>query len=818
MHEQGEFFVEQKKTRDIADELKKSYLDYSMSVIIGRALPDVRDGLKPVHRRILYAMSELRNDYNKPYKKSARIVGDVIGKYHPHGDVAVYDTIVRMAQGFAMRYPLIDGQGNFGSVDGDAPAAMRYTEVRFAKIAHEIMADIDKETVDFVPNYDDSLREPVVLPSKVPNLLVNGASGIAVGMATNIPPHNLGEVVDGLIALIKNPDITISELMEYIHGPDFPTGGFICGKAGMRSAYETGKGVIKIRARAFIEQVAKGGRENIVITEIPYQVNKAKLVEKIAELGRLKQVDGIHDVRDESDRDGMRIVVELKRDGVAQVVLNHLYKHTQMETSFGVILIAIVNGRPELLDLKGLLTHFLQHRKTIIIRRTTYELKKAQERAHILEGLKTALENLDEVVGLIRASKTPQEAKSGLIERFALSLIQAQAILDMRLQRLTGLERDKILDEYAAILKDIERYKAILASDALVLEIVEEELKALRSEYGDARKSEIVDDLEEIDIEDLIVEEDVVVTLSHGGYIKRNPVSLYRSQRRGGKGVAGVSSKQDDFAEHLFVASTHDYFLCFSNLGRIYWIKVHEIPEGSRASRGKALINLLPLDQGRNERIAAVIPVRTFEPDRFVVMATKKGLIKKTRLDEFSRPRPSGIIAAVINKDDELIAADMTDGKADIFLGTREGFSIRFPENDVRQMGRTAAGVKGIALKDGDHVVDMVIISGGRGTLMTVTENGYGKRTSIEEYRVQSRGGKGIINIKTTDKVGSVVNVLMVDDTDELMLVGTSGNIIRIRASDVRTIGRSTQGVRLIQLAEGDKLAAVAKLAEREGE
>ncbi|UKL13089.1 DNA gyrase subunit A [Dissulfurimicrobium hydrothermale] len=818
MHEQGEFFVEQKKTRDIADELKKSYLDYSMSVIIGRALPDVRDGLKPVHRRILYAMSELRNDYNKPYKKSARIVGDVIGKYHPHGDVAVYDTIVRMAQGFAMRYPLIDGQGNFGSVDGDAPAAMRYTEVRFAKIAHEIMADIDKETVDFVPNYDDSLREPVVLPSKVPNLLVNGASGIAVGMATNIPPHNLGEVVDGLIALIKNPDITISELMEYIHGPDFPTGGFICGKAGMRSAYETGKGVIKIRARAFIEQVAKGGRENIVITEIPYQVNKAKLVEKIAELGRLKQVDGIHDVRDESDRDGMRIVVELKRDGVAQVVLNHLYKHTQMETSFGVILIAIVNGRPELLDLKGLLTHFLQHRKTIIIRRTTYELKKAQERAHILEGLKTALENLDEVVGLIRASKTPQEAKSGLIERFALSLIQAQAILDMRLQRLTGLERDKILDEYAAILKDIERYKAILASDALVLEIVEEELKALRSEYGDARKSEIVDDPEEIDIEDLIVEEDVVVTLSHGGYIKRNPVSLYRSQRRGGKGVAGVSSKQDDFAEHLFVASTHDYFLCFSNLGRIYWIKVHEIPEGSRASRGKALINLLPLDQGRNERIAAVIPVRTFEPDRFVVMATKKGLIKKTRLDEFSRPRPSGIIAAVINKDDELIAADMTDGKADIFLGTREGFSIRFPENDVRQMGRTAAGVKGIALKDGDHVVDMVIISGGRGTLMTVTENGYGKRTSIEEYRVQSRGGKGIINIKTTDKVGSVVNVLMVDDTDELMLVGTSGNIIRIRASDVRTIGRSTQGVRLIQLAEGDKLAAVAKLAEREGE
>ncbi|MGQ9745627.1 MAG: DNA gyrase subunit A [Dissulfurimicrobium sp.] len=818
MQDQDELFLEPKNTRDIAEELKKSYLDYAMSVIIGRALPDVRDGLKPVHRRILYAMSELKNDYNKPYKKSARVVGDVIGKYHPHGDMAVYDSIVRMAQDFVMRYPLIDGQGNFGSIDGDAPAAMRYTEVRFTKIAHEMMADIDKETVDFAPNYDDSLSEPVVLPSRLPNLLVNGASGIAVGMATNIPPHNLSEVVDGLIALIKNPDITISELINYIPGPDFPTGGFICGKGGIKSAYETGRGIIKMRARAFVEQVAKGGRENIIITQLPYQVNKAKLVEKIAELGRLKQIEGIHDVRDESDREGMRIVVELKRDGIAQVVLNNLYKHTQMETTFGVILIAIVNGRPELLNLKGLLTHFLEHRKTIIIRRTTFELKKAQERAHILEGLKTALENLDDVVALIRASKTPQEAKAGLTERFALSPIQAQAILDMRLQRLTGLERDKILEEYAQINKDIERYKNILASNIMVLKIVEEELMALKAEYGDARRSELIGDPEEINIEDLIVEEDMVVTLSHRGYIKRNPVRLYRSQRRGGKGIAGMSSKQDDFIEHLFVASTHDYFLCFSNLGWIYWIKVHEIPEGSRTSRGKALINLLPLNQEQNEHIAAVIPVRRFEPDRFVVMATRKGLIKKTPLDAFSRPRPSGIIAAMINEGDELIAADMTDGKADIFLGTRNGFSIRFHESDVRQMGRTAAGVKGIALKDGDEVVDMVIISKDQGTLMTVTENGYGKRTSIDEYRTQRRGGKGIINIKTTDKVGSVVNVFMVDDTDELILVGTSGNIIRIKTSDVRTIGRSTQGVRLIHLAEGDKLAAVAKLAEREEE
>jgi DNA gyrase subunit A len=818
MPEQVEIFAGTKKTCDIADELKRSYLDYAMSVIIGRALPDVRDGLKPVHRRILYAMQELRNDYNKAYKKSARIVGDVIGKFHPHGDVAVYDSIVRMAQDFAMRYPLVDGQGNFGSVDGDAPAAMRYTEIRLKKIAHEILADIEKETVDFVPNYDSSLGEPAVLPSKIPNLLINGSAGIAVGMATNIPPHNFGEVADALIALIHNPNITVSDLMEYIPGPDFPTAGFICGRGGIKAAYETGRGLIKMRARALIEQQAKGNREQIIIVEIPYQVNKAKLVEKIADLVRQKKIEGVHDVRDESDRDGMRVVVELKRDGVAQVILNHLYKHTPMESTFGVILLAIVNGRPELLSLKELLTHFLQHRKTTIIRRTAYELKKAEERAHILEGLKIALENLDEVVALIRASGTPAEAKSGLIGRFGLTAIQAQSILDMKLQRLTGLEQGKILEEYAQVIEDIGRYRSILASDALVLEMVREELAALKEEYGDHRRTEIIGDPEEINVEDLIVEEDMVVTLSHGGYIKRNPLSLYRSQRRGGKGVAGLAVKQEDFVADLFVASTHDYFLFFSNLGRLYWLKVHEIPQAARISRGKALVNLLPLDREANEHIAAVIPVRTFEPDLFVVMATSKGVVKKTSLDAFSRPRPPGIIAAIIRDGDELIAADITDGHADVFLGTSKGHSIRFPETDVRPMGRTAAGVRGINLAPGDRVVDMVIISEHDRTLLSVTSNGYGKRTTANEYRVQSRGGKGIINLKTTEKTGHVVGVLLVNDTEEIMLIGSSGNIIRIGVQDIRTIGRSTQGVRLIRLEEGDLLAAVAKLAERDEE
>ncbi len=816
MSEQMEMFSDPTPRCDIAEELKRSYLDYAMSVIIGRALPDVRDGLKPVHRRILFAMHELGNSYNRPYKKSARIVGDVIGKYHPHGDAAVYDALVRMAQDFSMRYPLVDGQGNFGSIDGDAPAAMRYTEVRLTKLAHELMADIGKDTVDFVPNYDETLQEPSVLPSKVPNLLLNGSSGIAVGMATNIPPHNLNEVGNALIALIKNPNITVAELMEHIPGPDFPTGAFICGRQGIKNAYQTGRGIIKMRARATVEQQAKGNRELIVVSEIPYQVNKAKLIEKIAYLVRDKKITGIQEVRDESDREGMRIVIELKRDAVAQVVLNQLYKHTPMETSFGIIMLAIVHGRPELLNLKELLSHFLDHRKTVIIRRTTYDLRKAEERAHILEGLKIALENLDDVVALIRASASPKEAKAGLVSRFGLSEIQAQAILDMKLQRLTGLEQDKILKEYEDILKAIKKYKEILASEALVLEIIEQELVELVEAFGDERRTEIIGTPEEISLEDLIVEEDMVVTISHKGYIKRNPLSLYRSQRRGGKGVTGLSSKQEDFVSKLFVASTHDYFLFLSNLGRLYWLKVHEIPQGSRTSRGKAMVNLLPLDKSAGEKIAGVVPVRTFDKDKYLMMVSRSGIVKKTPLEAFSRPRPAGIIAAVVRPGDELIGGALTDGNSDIFLATRNGLSIRFSEQDVRPMGRTAAGVKGISLNEGDKVVAMVVISDDSGTLLTVTENGYGKRTPVTEYRVQARGGKGIINFKVTEKTGPVVGVLLVKDTDEVMLVGDSGNIIRTRVKEIRVTGRSAQGVKVIRLQEGAHLASIALLAENE--
>ncbi len=816
MSEQMEMFSDPTQLCDIAEELKKSYLDYAMSVIIGRALPDVRDGLKPVHRRILFAMHELGNSYNRPYKKSARIVGDVIGKYHPHGDAAVYDALVRMAQDFSMRYPLVDGQGNFGSIDGDAPAAMRYTEVRLTKLAHELMADIGKDTVDFVPNYDETLYEPSVLPSKVPNLLLNGSAGIAVGMATNIPPHNLNEVGNALIALIKNPDITISELMEHIPGPDFPTGGFICGRQGIKNAYETGRGIVKMRARATVEQQAKGKRELIVISEIPYQVNKAKLIEKIAYLVRDKKITGIQEVRDESDREGMRIVIELKRDAVAQVVLNQLYKHTPMESSFGIIMLAIVHGRPELLNLKEMLNHFLDHRKTVIIRRTTYDLRKAEERAHILEGLKIALDNLDEVVALIRASKSPKEAREGLISKFGLSTIQAQAILDMKLQRLTGLEQEKIIKEYEDILKAIKRYKEILANESLVLEIIEQELTELIETFGDDRRTEIIGTPEEISLEDLIVEEDMVVTISHRGYIKRNPLSLYRSQRRGGKGVTGLSSKQEDFVSKLFVASTHDYFLFISNLGRLYWLKVHEIPQGSRTSRGKAMVNLLPLDRAAGEKIAGVVPVRTFDKDKYLMMVSRSGIVKKTPLEAFSRPRPAGIIAAVVKPGDELIGGALTDGNSDIFLATRNGMSIRFSEKDVRPMGRTAAGVKGISLNEGDEVVAMVVISDDSGTLLTVTENGYGKRTPVTEYRVQARGGKGIINFKVTEKTGLVVGVLLVKDSDEVMLVGDSGNIIRTRVNEIRVTGRAAQGVKVIRLKEGARLASIALLAETE--
>ena len=816
MAEQGDLF-ESQNARDITEELRRSYLDYAMSVIVGRALPDVRDGLKPVHRRVLYAMYELKNDYNKPYKKSARVVGDVIGKYHPHGDAAVYDTIVRMAQDFAMRYPLIDGQGNFGSIDGDSPAAMRYTEVRLTKLAHELMADIEKETVDFVPNYDNSLKEPTVLPTKVPNLIINGSSGIAVGMATNIPPHNLSEVVDALVALIHDPSIEISELMKYIPGPDFPTGAYICGQSGIKKAYETGRGIIRMRARATIEKQAKS-KAQIIITEIPYQVNKAKLVEHIALLVRQKKVEGISEVRDESDREGLRVVIDLKKDSLAEVVLNYLYKHTQLESTFGIIFLAIVHGKPELLNLKGLLLHFLEHRKVVVIRRTTYDLKKAEERAHILEGLKIALDNLDEIVALIRASKSPKEAKDALMERFSLSAIQAQAILDMKLQRLTGLERDKIIQDYEQVLKDIKYYKEILSSEALVYKIIEEELLSIKEEFGDERRTQIIGEPKEIRVEDLIAEEDMVVTLSHKGYIKRNPLSLYRSQRRGGKGVSGLDAKIEDFIAKLFIASTHDYVLCFSNRGKLYWLKVHEIPQAGRTSRGKALVNLLPLDRENGERIAAVIPVRDFNSGRYVLMATKKGLVKKTELKAFANPRPSGIIAAQVQESDELIAATITQGDVDIFLATRNGYSIRFPETEVRPMGRTAMGVRGIRLddKNGDRVVSMEALYEQNGTILTITENGYGKRTSIDEYRVQGRGGKGVINIKVTEKVGKVVGSLLVSDTDEVMLVGSSGNIIRTGVKDVRVIGRSTQGVKLIQLSPGERVVAIAKLAEHE--
>jgi DNA gyrase subunit A len=818
MQEQGEVFQENIVQCDIASELKRSYLEYAMSVIVGRALPDVRDGLKPVHRRILFTMNEMSNDYNKPYKKSARVVGDVMGKYHPHGDAAIYDSIVRMAQDFSMRYLLVDGQGNFGSVDGDPPAAMRYTEIRLKKISHEIMADIDKETVDFSPNYDNSLSEPDVLPSKIPNLLINGSSGIAVGMATNIPPHNFGEVIDALIEMIKNPDITINEITQIIKGPDFPTGAFICGTGGIISAYHTGRGSVKMRARSDIETL-KGGREQIVITEIPYQVNKAELIEKIADLVKNKKIEGIGEVRDESDRQGMRVVIELKKEGVPKVIMNHLYKHTSLEKNFGIIMLAIVDGKPELLNIKSALYNFIEHRKVIVTRRTAYDLRKAKERAHILEGLTIAVDNLDEVVSLIRNSANPPEAKQGLITRFNLSEIQAQAILDMRLQRLTGLEREKIHAEYEQILKDIAGLEEILANENLVLDIIQNELIAMREEYSDERKTELIGDPEEINIEDLIAEEDMVVTLSHTGYIKRNSETLYKSQKRGGKGITGHSSMDDEFISNIFVASTHDYMLCLTNFGKLYWLKVHEIPQAGRTSKGKSIVNLIPIDKEKGEKLTTIVPVRTFDQDKFLVMVTKNGTIKKTSLEDFSRPRPSGIIAANINEGDELIGADITDGTTEIFLATQKGLSIRFPENDVRSMGRTAAGVRGIDLADDDNVVGMVIISKEKdGEILAITANGYGKRTPINAYRSQSRAGKGVINLKITGKVGDVLGILYVNEHDEVMLIGTGNKIIRISVKGIRSSGRSTQGVRLINLGETEKLAAIALLVEKDEE
>jgi DNA gyrase subunit A len=800
----------------IEEEMKRSYLDYAMSVIIGRALPDVRDGLKPVHRRVLYGMWESGNRSDRPYKKSARIVGDVMGKYHPHGDSAIYDTVVRMAQDFAMRYPLVDGQGNFGSLDGDNPAAMRYTEVRLMKLAEEMLRDdIDKETVDWGPNYDGSETEPLVLPARVPNLLVNGAAGIAVGMATNIPPHNLREVVDALMMLIENPDVLIKDLMTVIPGPDFPTAGFIHGLEGIRSAYTTGRGIIQLRARVEIETNARTERQAIVVTEIPYQVNKKRLIEHIAELIREKKLEGVSDLRDESDRDGIRIVIEVKRDAIAEILLNSLYKMTQLQTTFGIILLAIVDNQPKVMTLKELLHHFLNHRKTVVIRRTRYDLRKAEERAHILEGILKALDHLDEVIATIRASQTPSEARENLMSRFALTEVQSQAILDMRLQRLTGLEREKVVEEYRALMVTIERLRAILGSDQLVLEEIKRELGELRESYGDKRRTEIIPETHDISIEDMIADEPMVITVSQSGYVKRSPLSLYRAQGRGGKGRTGMVTKEDDFVEHLYVATAHSYILVFTESGRIHWLKVHEIPEAGPAARGKAIVNLLNLEP--SERLATTVAVREFRDDRYLVFSTANGTVKKTALSAYSNPRVGGIIGINIDEGDCLLAVRETDGQKDILLATAKGFSIRFPESDVRTVGRASYGVKGLELRAGDRLVAMEELDP-HGQVLTVTERGYGKRTPVEDYRLQGRGGLGIINLKVTPKTGEVVGVKYVTPEEGLMLITQEGMIIRLNVSGVREVGRSAQGVRLMNLDPEDRIVAVAKLAEKDEE
>jgi len=801
---------------NIEDEMKRSYMDYAMSVIVGRALPDVRDGLKPVHRRCLYAMYDMSNDWNKPYKKSARVVGDVIGKYHPHGDTAVYDTLVRMAQDFSLRYPLVDGQGNFGSIDGDRPAAMRYTEIRMEQLAHELLQDLDKETVALGPNYDDSLKEPLVLPSKFPNLLVNGSSGIAVGMATNIPPHNLSEVIDGIVAVIANPQLSFEELVECIPGPDFPTGGFIYGLDGIMSAYRTGRGIIQMRAKVQIETQKKTERQSIVVVEIPYQVNKARLVEKIAELVKEKKLEGISDLRDESDREGMRVVIELKKDENPTIILNHLYKQTQMQCSFGIIMLAIVNSRPRVLSLRETIDFFVEHRKEIVTRRTIFDLKKAEARAHILEGLKIALDNLDEVIALIKASASSPEAKLGLMKRFALSEIQAQAILDMRLHRLTGLEREKIMEELREVMKYIARLKEILASESEILKIIVGELIELKEKFGDKRRSEIVLQTSEISLEDTIVEEDMVVTISHTGYIKRNAVTLYRAQRRGGKGKTGMKTKEEDFVEQLFIASTKDYMMFFTDAGKVYWLKVYEIPEAGRAARGKAIVNLLNL--AANEKITTILPVKEFVDDKFIMMATRNGVVKKTNLMEYSHPRVGGIIAVNLDEGDKLITVALTDGRQDVLLASKNGKSIRFKEEDVRTVGRVSRGVRGMTLEDDDVVIGMAILNEHftDSTLFTVTENGYGKRTEIGEYRCQSRGGKGVITIKTTERNGCVVDVKQVSDENDLMLITDQGKILRVSVAGFSIIGRNTQGVRLMVKEEDERVVAVARLAEKE--
>lgn len=826
---------------NIEDEMKRSYMDYAMSVIIGRALPDVRDGLKPVHRRCLYAMYDMGNDYNKPYKKSARVVGDVIGKYHPHGDTAAYDTIVRMAQDFSLRYPLVDGQGNFGSVDGDSPAAMRYTEIRMDQLAHELLNDLEKETVDMGANYDGSLQEPLVLPSKFPNLLVNGSAGIAVGMATNIPPHNLTEVINGCIAVIRNPQLTFEELMTIIPGPDFPTAGFIYGREGIIQAYRTGRGIVQMRARAIIETQKKSERQSIIVTEIPYQVNKARLIEKIAELVKEKKIEGISDLRDESDRDGMRIAIELKKDENPQIILNHLYKQTQMQSSFGIIMLSIANGRPKVLTLRQMIDHFIDHRREIVTRRTIFDLKKAEARAHILEGYKIALDWLDGVIELIRGSKTPAEAKEGLmsglfsdeawLKKLGLALpanhalyakpvrlseIQAQEILNLRLHRLTGLEREKILQEYNDILKYIARLKEILASEEEILKIIVGELLELKEKFGDERRTEIVDKTGEITLEDTIVEEDMVVTISHTGYIKRSAVSLYRAQRRGGKGKSGMKTKEEDFVEHLFIASSKDYMMFFTDAGRCYWLKVYEIPEGGRATRGKAIVNLLNLNAGEN--ISAILSVKEFSDDRYLMMATRQGVVKKSPLKEYSNIRVGGIIAVNLDEGDKLITVALTDGRQDVLLASRNGKSIRFREEDARPIGRVGRGVRGMTLEDDDVVIGMEIINEAftGSTIFTVTENGFGKRTELSEYRTQSRGGKGVITIKTTERNGCVVGIKQVTDENDLMLISDQGKILRVPVAGFSVIGRNTQGVRLMVTEEDERIVAVARLAEKE--
>jgi DNA gyrase subunit A len=808
---------------NIEDEMKRSYMDYAMSVIIGRALPDVRDGLKPAHRRVLYGMKTMGLSATRGYRKCAKIVGEVMGNFHPHGDASIYDTLVRLAQDFNMRSPLVDGQGNFGSIDGDPPAAMRYTEARLESLGDDMMTDLDKETVDFVPNYDETTEEPTVLPAPFPNLLVNGSAGIAVGMATNIPPHNMREVIDAAIWTIEsaqsdNPP-TLPEkqrkLLELVPGPDFPTGGYIVGRLGIQQAYLTGRGMVIMRAKAEIEVSKKGDRSSIVITAIPFQVNKAKLIERIAELVREKTIEGISDIRDESDREGLRVVIDLKRGEVGDVILNNLYKHTALQSSFGIIMLAIVGGRPKVLPLVELIDSFVEFRREVVRRRTEFELRKAEARRHILEGLKIALDHLDAVIALIRAAKNPGEARDGLMTQFALSQIQAQAILDMQLQRLTGLERQKIVDELAELLKLIERLLAILSSDKLVMDIVVDELRKVQEKYSDARRTEILAEEGEFRIEDLIAEEDMAITVSNTGYIKRTAITNYRNQRRGGKGRIGMRTREEDFVSHLFVASTHAYIMIFSDRGRAYWLKVHEIPDVGPDGRGKAIANLVSMEEG--ERIAALLAVKEFAADKFIVMGTRKGVVKKTELSAFSNPRVGGIIAMGVEQDDAVIAANVSDGNHEIFIGTRDGMAIRFPENDVRAMGRGAYGVRGISLREGDAVVAMEVLTPG-GTILSVTEQGYGKRTELDEYRVQSRGGIGIINIQTSERNGKVIGIAQVSDDAELMLITQQGKILRMAAKDIRTIGRATQGVKLIDIEGDDRAVSIARLAEKDEE